>query len=219
MTTSTQNTAILAEIEAREIAEVLHFTTNRGLRGIFALGEVLCRELLAQEDYLEYILTLNCASRAGDADWTRYVNMSISRINDHMFGRSTKWHLEDDDLWWVVLSFEPSILADPGVWFTTTNNVYHEVIKRSPGIDGLRAMFAERVPWGYYGSVKRRDVGMPDAYTTDPQAEVLYPGAVSLDRLQAVYVREPGHIDEVKSLQAALGVPCVPVMHRPDVFQ
>lgn len=219
MKTTSQDTAILAEIKAREITEILHFTTNRGLRGIFALREVLCRDRLAAEDYLEYILTLNCATRAGDADWTGYVNMSISRINDHMFGYSTRWHLNDEDLWWVVLSFEPSILANPGVWFTTTNNIYRDVIKRSPGIEGLRAMFADEVPWGYRGSVKRRYPGMPASWTTDPQAEVLYPRGVALDRLQAIYVRKSEHIDEVRSLQAALEVPSVPVTHRPAVFR
>jgi len=49
-------------------------------------------------------------------------------------------------------------------------------------------MFAERVPWGYLGSVKTRPTRCPDHLPTDRAAEVLFPGEIALNRLRALYV-------------------------------
>lgn len=213
--TDAEVTAYLAE---RGVTEILHFTTNPGLIGILATGAVLSRDRLSAEKYIEFVYTPNCADRLKDADWTDYVNLSISRVNNHMLGSSMNWHAVDG-LWWTVLAFDPSIAADPDVVFTTTNNTY-PTVRRAAGVTGLAAMYAEHVPWGYYDSVKHRWRGMPTQYTTDPQAEVLYPGRVGLDRLTSVYVHDEEHIDEVKALLATLRTaPMVPVHHRPEVFQ
>jgi len=61
---------------------------------------------------------------------------------------------------------------------------------------------------------------MPDAWTTDPQAEVLYPQKVPIEYLRAIYVRAPEHADTVRSWFPFFpGVPQVPVECRPEVFQ
>ena len=68
--------------------------------------------------------------------------MSISRVNDSMLATSSeKWHATED-LWWVVLAFDASLLADPGVYFVTTNNTYVNCLKRGTGVEGLHALFA-----------------------------------------------------------------------------
>ena len=210
---------VTAYTAARGITEILHFTTNKGLIGILATRAVRCRDLLESDQYLEHIYTRNCADRFKDADWTGYVNLSISRVNGPMFDSSERWHATEE-LWWAVLAFDASILADPDVVFTTTNNTYQAVVKRGGGVDGLAALFAKEVPWGYYGSVRRRPSGMPDAWTTDAQAEVLYPAKIQIDRLMAIYVREAEHSDAVNGLLGAFpGAPRVPVTHKPEVFQ
>lgn len=207
-----------AYVTGRSITEVLHFTTNKGLLGIFATGDVLCRDLLDSEQYIEEIYTPNCIDRLKDADWTGYVNLSISRVNDHMLGRSVRWH-STEDVWWAVLAFDVSMLANTGVYFTTTNNTY-PCVQRDTGVIGLRALFAESVEWGYYGSRKHRYSRMPDAWTTDPQAEVLYPERVPLRLLRAVYLREPEHVDHVAGwLPIFPDVPRVPIVPKPEVFQ
>jgi len=209
---------IAAYANSRGITEILHFTTNKGLIGVLAKQAVLCRDLLESDQYLEHIYTRNCADRSKAAEWTGYVNLSISCVNGPMFDSSERWHATEE-LWWAVLAFDASILADPGVVFATTNNTY-PVVKRIGGVDGLAALFANRVPWGYYGSVRQRVPGMPDAWTTDVQAEVLYPAKIQIDRLMAVYVREDEHIDAVNALLGALsGAPRVLVACKPEVFQ
>ena len=119
--------AVAAYAAERGITEVLHFTTNNGALGILATGFVLSRDRLAKEQYIEHIYTPNCPSRHKDSDWTDYVNLSISRVNGRMLGISSgRWHATQD-LWWVVLAFDGSLLAHPDVHFVTTNNTYSQL--------------------------------------------------------------------------------------------
>ena len=211
--------SVLALAAEREITEVLHFTTNRGLVGILHSGAVLPRDELEVESYIENIRTLNCEDRLKDNDWTHYVNMSISRVNDSMFGTSQKWH-ESDGVWWVVLAFDVRVLATRGVVFTTTNNIYHGAVRRATGVLGLEDMFSETVPWGYYGSRKYRNKSTPKNHTTDVQAEVLHPGRVSIDLLSGIYVAEEDNIDQTYGIMSTLPAPLqVPVICKPEIFQ
>ena len=60
---------------------------------------------------------------------------------------------------------------------------------------------------------------MPKAWTTDPQAEVLYPGEVPVSKLRAIYVREPEHADAVRAMLAIFQQELrVPVECKPEVF-
>jgi hypothetical protein len=210
--------AVAAYAAERGITEVMHFTTNYGALGILATGVVLSRDRLDKEKYIEHIYTLNCSDRRKDSAWTDYVNLSISRVNGRMLGVSNRWHATQD-LWWAVLAFDVSLLADPDVHFVTTNNTYTNCLKRGTGVEGLRALFARSVEWGWQGSHMTRYPGMPDTWTTDPQAEVLYPGQVSIERLRAVYIRREEHADTIRSWFPIFNRQPVPVLFRPGVFQ
>jgi len=217
MTQISFNTEILDQVSTRQIKEVMHFTTNPGLLGIFATGAVLSRDRLNTDRYVEHIYTPNCSDRLKDADWTDYVNMSISRVNGRMLGVSKNWHI-DHELWWSVLAFDSELLGHDGVYFTTTNNTY-PCVKRNPGVLGFSEMFAHSVEWGYYGSQIPRPPTRHSSLTTDLQAEVLYPGQVSLNHLRSIYVYEENNIDYIESLYNIFPtVPKVPVAWRPEVF-
>ncbi|MFF2243296.1 DarT ssDNA thymidine ADP-ribosyltransferase family protein [Arthrobacter sp. NPDC058130] len=204
--------------QERNITEVLHFTTNRGLIGIFDRGAVCSRDQLNEDERLDSVKLLNCESRHKDAAWTGYVNMSISRVNNSMLGTSQRWH-ERAGIWWAVLSFDPEILGHQDVQFTTTNNTY-PVVRRQTGLKGITDLFSETVPYGYYGSVVRRHRGSLPEHTTDVQAEVLYPASVALSWLRSIYVPEPEHIDEIAGWVAAFSnVPNVDVACKPEIFQ
>jgi ssDNA thymidine ADP-ribosyltransferase, DarT len=207
-------------IKERSIREVLHFTTSPGLVGILASGKVMCRDRLPTEKHIEYVYTPNCPNRLKDAEWTGYVNLSISRVNQRMLNvSSNRWHA-DDDFWWIVLAFDVSILTESGVFFTTTNNTYQRCVRRSEGADGLRALFAPSVEFGHHGSRQHRYDGMPDQFTTDEQAEVLYPDAIPIDKVRALYVREAEHADSAMGLiDMWPSTPRIPVVHKPEVFQ
>lgn len=211
-------TTIEQFVTDRGITEVLHFTTNHGLIGILAAGALLSRDELNAEDLLESVKLLNCSTRK-DPEWTGHVNLSISAVNKDFLGYSQNWHPPRDGVWWAVLSFSPRILTDPGVVFTTTNNTYHATVQRGEGLDGLTALYGPAIPWGYYGYVARRGSSTPAHLPTHLQAEVLYPGRVGLADLQAIYVPEGDHIDDVRGMMTSIpGAPNVPVDVRPEVF-
>jgi len=211
--------AIATVIVERGITEILHFTTAPfGFVGICATNMVRSRDRLDKDKYIEHIYTPNCRSRIKDAEWTDYISLSISRVNKDMLGSSRGWHA-DAGIWWVVLSFDPTILTHPGVHFTTTNNSYAATVRRAIGTEGLADMFSMTVPYGYYGSVHRRRTSMPTHWTTDPQAEVLYPGDLTLEYLRAVYVAQEEDIDHVKTwFDLFPNAPAVPVICKPEVF-
>lgn len=181
-------------IAARGIEEVLHFTTNRGLLGVLHSRAILSKTRLGKEQQLEYIFKSNTAFRK-DVAWLDYVNLSISSINSAFFDVSAnRWH-KDEDIWWCILSLSPGILSHPGVYFTTTNNMYTSV-EQTVGEAGLNNMFSPRiVQWNT--SIVIRPTTLPSRFPTCEQAEVLYPQMVSTEFLKSVYVRSETDADEI----------------------
>ena len=172
----------------RGITEILHYTSQKGIQGSVMKGAVLSRQQMENDEDVAYIFEGVWPRR--DHVWVDYISLSISRINASLYDKSRARY---PDWWWAVMSFSPEILDHDGVWFTTTNNVYEDVLERGQGVDGLEALFKDRVPWGYYGAVSVRRDSHPDNWPTDRQAEVLYPSTLSLDHLLCVYVPGSQH--------------------------
>lgn len=187
-------------VASRGIEEIVHFTTRDGIVGIVHQWQCKARKLLKQDESLEHILKLN-TEKEFDPEWKEYVNLSISRINPMLFGYSTYTH---HDAGWHILVFDPSILAHDGVLFSTTNNAYRQHLKRGSGVAGLEELFAPVVA-GRYGNRIQRPESHPEHFTTDVQAEVLYPRAVALDFLRCIYVRTEEEADRVCGIFSALG--------------
>jgi hypothetical protein len=193
------------------------------LTGILAEGAALSRQRLPESKYLEHVYEPNASVRK-DRAWLDFVNLSISRINTEFFGHSSRWHA-NRDVWWCALSFHPAVLSDEGVIFTTTNNIYTGC-RRGSGADGLKALFAPEVK-RWTGNVVRRAPDMPSAWTTCPQAEVLYPQRLGCAQLRCVYVATGLHADVAASTcEILLGLSGgatqgarVPIEVRPDVFE
>ena len=194
------------------IKDVLHFTSVSGAVGILATNAVKSRSRLTDDQYLEHVYSPNAPFRK-DEKWLDYVNLSIARINDWMFGTSERWHVKDDTSW-VVLSFDPEILGHPGVVFTTTNNIY-PTCRRAEGRDGFEQLFTEPV-YGRYSHRHDRS-GKQSYWTTDRQAEVLYPGQISCDYLQRVDVQLEETVETLYGILAGVHL-TVPVRHAPEVF-
>jgi hypothetical protein len=211
-------------IERREIPEVLHFTTNRGLLGMLA-GEtgILSRERLTYEKYLEHVYRPNATVRRDDR-WLDFVNLSITHINTEFFGHSTRWH-QDEDVWWCIVALDPEILTHEDVLFATTNNMYTGCA-RGAGEEGLENLFAERVTL-WPGHTITREAHLALSETTCHQAEVLYPGQVAVEHFRRIYVATPRHADIVGSQSEILrptpagpaGASDLPIYIRPDAFE
>jgi hypothetical protein len=192
----------------------VHFTTVLGTVGILSSRAVKSRRRLPADRHLEHVYRPNAVDRSGDIAWHDYVNLSLSRINAWMFDRSERWHAYDD-VSWVLLAFPPDILDEPGVVFTTTNNIYPSCL-RAEGLAGFHEMFRDPV-LGRYSTPHTR-VGLPDHFPTDRQAEVLYPGELALDTLQGIYVQLEQALDDIHGALGALDLD-YPVHLAPEEFQ
>lgn len=204
-------------VQKRGITRILHFTTNKGLLGILASGAAKSRARLPREQYLEYVYKPNCSIRK-NVDWLDYVNLSIQRINSYFFEIcAKKWH-SGDDIWWYILSFSPAIITHPGVWFATTNNMYSGV-RRDIGPAGLEALYGPTILW-YESRCVYRDKSKKPAEPTCAQAEVLYPGELSIEYLTTVYAAEEEHYDLVYGQMSALGIDTnkVPILIDRSIF-
>lgn len=206
---------VVAEAKRRGVTDVVHFTTLQGVVGVLAARAVKSRARLPEDEYLEHVYQPNARFRK-DCAWLDYVNLSIERINDGMFTASVKWHAAEGNPW-VVLSFDPKILAHPGVVFTTTNNIYPSC-KRAEKLAGFNQMFMDPVVGRYN---ERHDrVDKPPQWTTDRQAEVLYPGELSCDYLQRIDVQSEEAVDRIHgALSGLASSEHVHVRHAPEVFQ
>lgn len=190
---------ILRDIIAkREISELLHFTTNRGITGMLASQALLPRKRLAIEKHLEHVYIYNCANRPRDAAWHDYVNLSITSVNRKLFGVSEgNWHA-DMEGWWCIVALSPEIMEHPGVYFTTTNNMYSGVL-RAQGPKGLEALFASQITlWN--ANITTRSATAPANQPTCPQAEVLYPGSLPFEFVSRIYVKGATEASEIESI-------------------
>jgi hypothetical protein len=191
--------SIEEQIAAREITEILHFTTNRGLVGSLASRFLLSRPLLNEEDYLKYVLHLNAGIRPEEAsyfdkseDWIRFVNLSVSEINYRFLMVSRKWHATEE-VWWAILAFSPAIITHSNVWFSTTNNGYEDAI-REKGESGFSNLFGSPIlrmlsdNYGKRWSCHRES--RESRLTTCEQAEVLYFEKLDLQYLDKIYVED-----------------------------
>ena len=203
-------------INNRNIQEVLHFTTNQGITGIIASKVVKPKKRLDKDKYLEYIVKMNCKYRERDIDWHDYVNLSITSVNFNLFGISkNKWH-KDMDGWWCILVFDPIILNHPGVYFATTNNIYSSVI-RDQGAKGLERLFAEKIiRWS--GNICTRSKTCSENQPTCDQAEVLYPGELSISYLRKIYVKEPINASAIESQFQIFDLTPVKCVIKPELF-
>jgi hypothetical protein len=205
-------------IASREITELLHFTTNKGLLGILASGEILSRERLPKEKYLEHVYSPNASIRR-DQDWLDYVNLSVSRINEVFFKAAAAWH-RNREIWWCAIGLDPALLTHDGVIFATTNNIYTGV-RRAAGADGLAALFDDSVV-RWHANVATRTASLPDCYPTCVQAEVLYPQAVSWEYFRQIYVPSEDAADIVSGqigvLEQDRGYAYLPIVVDPGML-
>ncbi|EGQ8480538.1 DarT ssDNA thymidine ADP-ribosyltransferase family protein [Vibrio parahaemolyticus] len=203
-------------IKAKGISEILHFTTNKGLLGVLRTGAVLPSSQLKDEDTLAFIFQQNSLKRREwDSKWLGFVNLSITKLNFEFFEHSRSVH-KNTDIYWAILSFSPDILMHSGVYFTTTNNIYPSCL-RGQGVESFERMFANPIEGKFQKSFYRTPFHLP-SWTTCEQAEVLYPGRLSLDCLIKVYVSSFEDKSSIMAQLAVLGL-TLDVEVSPDKFR
>lgn len=202
-------------IAERDVTEVVHFTTNHGCLGTLYTKTLLSRARLHDDEMVEYLFEPNAELRR-DKDYLDHISLSLEHINDHFFNVSAgKWHREDS-IFWCILAFDPSILEHEGVVFATTNNIYSSV-RRALGEPGLRRLYADQVVrWN--GNTATRSAQTRLAYPTCAQAEALYPGSLSTEHLQRIYVRSVAEQSETVGFLKATFHRDIDVIVAPEKF-
>lgn len=204
-------------VTARGVEQVLHFTTSHGLVGIFVRRALLARQHLSTDNYLEHIYQPNASRRYEGTQYWRYVNLSVTTINERFFSISQGWHPTRDNLFWAILHFDAAILTHPDVLFATGNMAYAGVVPRE-GEPGFTAMFADRVVHGFGKYTDRTPQHLP-SMPTDAQAEVLYPDSVDTTFLRQVTVSSDEHAASVEGIVGAVGHPDISVVSDPASFR
>ena len=115
------------------------------------------------------------------------------------------------------MGFDAAIATHPGVVFATTNNSYDRCI-RAAGWDGFEALFRPIIARKSHNNWRTFRGAREAALPTCEQAEVLYPGAVAIDHLRRVYVREGDHHDLVTGWLQEFDLPGVEVVLSPEKF-
>ena len=197
----------------RGVTRILHYTHQSGVMGAIMKRAVLSRQRVECDPDVAFVYEGVWARI--DPDWVDTISMSVERINADLLRRSREHFPEET--WWGVLAFSPDILDHPGVVFTDQNNAYEEHCARGEGVEGFEAMFADRVTWGHYDTVARRN-NKPDCWPTHRSAEVLYPGELSLEHLIAVHVPGKQHRFLVNSWTDTYGLPDLPVVVGEEIY-
>lgn len=207
-------------IDRRGIEEVLHFTTSYGCLGALYTNAVQSRQRLEGDPLVEYLFKPNVAFRK-DAAFLDHVSLSIEWINADFFSRCAgSWH-RDEDIFWVIMSFDPVVLEDPGVVFSTTNNIYTSV-KRGQNEAGLEALYAQKITQYVQRGTEHaavRTATTPPSWTTCAHAEALYPGGVDSRFLRRIYTRTEEDRHEVLVFLKGTWHPPVEVVVDPARFE
>jgi hypothetical protein len=167
----------------QKIETLVHFTRSQNLSSILQRG-LLGRSVLEDQSY-DIRPQYNDSYRLDG--YKEAICLSISFPNYQMFYK----YRYNNDLGldqkedWVVLTLAPSILWEMDCKFYTENAASNNARNSEINMDrsqpvALKQMFQD------YGSMKRSTLGIPDNFTTHPQAEVLVLNSIPVDYIQSV---------------------------------
>ena len=161
-------------IERRGINSLYHFTGIDNLDAILKYGLLSIERL--EEQYIDYYYN----------DKARYDNKldsictSISFPNYKMFYKIRQYCGEE--VVWCVIEIDSRILWEKECIFckenAASNNERYTNINEKMGINGLKKLFDD--------DELRRKIGLPDYFTTNPQAEVLVKDEIPVSYIKSI---------------------------------
>lgn len=178
-------------VESRGIKSLIHFTKVENVPGILAYG-LLGRQTIASKGLKAEFNDQYRYDNAADS-----VCASISFPNYKMF-YSLQRNNPDKD--WAVLRLDPKILWEIPCAYCFTNAASSEVtrfpIEERTRFEALALMFEDISP-----NIKRNNLGIPDEYSTDPQAEVLILGSVDSRYILDINVNGKNKVKDMGAIQ------------------
>ena len=161
-------------LREKNIRNIIHFTRVENLPGILDRG-LLPRAALDEDECI-----FNDAYRYDGCE--NAVCASIEFPNYKMF---YSLRSSDPNTEWVVLVLDASVLLDFQCAFCETNAgseaMYSTPLSSRMGVNAFLQMFTDNCD-GH----RREDLGIPDYYPTNPQAEVLIFGGIPIRYIKCI---------------------------------
>ncbi len=203
------------EISRRGIRRLVHFTKLENLTGILRYGLLSSQELRSRR------LSVN-------ENDTRRLDMhpecsclSVTFPNYRLF---YYFRQLDDTVDWIVLELTPDVLFSLREYpIFCPSNAASEAVRCKIGehqasdVKSFQNMFAEESE--YRGSLMRRkNLGLSPSDTTDPQAEILFPGSIPLKYINKIKVNDMRVQDECQKMVLKHGIEDISVAVDQQMF-
>ncbi|MEJ5151427.1 DarT ssDNA thymidine ADP-ribosyltransferase family protein [Comamonas sp. MYb396] len=176
--------------QSRGIRSLIHFTRKENISSILQNGLVR-RDILIENGFVNY----NDQIRV---DRTSAICATISFPNYKMFFSLQRANPNTE---WAVLEIHPRALWELECAFCFANAASAEIsaipINERKSLNAFTAMFND-VP-----GVVRENLGIPNEYTTNPQAEVLFLNGIPREYIKNINVKYSAERDRL--LEARLG--------------
>lgn len=155
----------------RGVTSVLHFTRLKNLPSI------LSNWLLTRNEITEW--NVKCAvNDANRFDWKDWICTSLDFPNYKLFYRFRCLYWKDE---WVILKLNSKIISKKHCLFFPINAAKRDIRKYNiehNSIEAYHLMFSDTISWR-----KRKELDIPDNFTTDPQAEIIF-----LEKIETEYI-------------------------------
>ncbi|MCE6951543.1 DUF4433 domain-containing protein [Cereibacter sphaeroides] len=193
-----------------DVQYLLHFTKYSNLEGIMRNGLLRRSELDRRKEAYSHVDDLRLDGHLNS------LSISIGFPNYRMFYAARQRFPGEE---WVVLGLRADVLIDKTCAFFPRNAASACFRGMDPkflgGKDSFHAMF------GDIGCIRRADLGLPNHFTTDPQAEVLVFDDIEASYIFAVIAQSAKQRDAVFQAYPHLGEKNIVVYapffsYRPD---
>jgi len=181
-------------VEKRGIKSLVHFTKVGNIPTILEHG------LLGRKTIEKNNINAEFNDKYRFENVTDAICVSISFPNYRMF-YSLQHRFNEDD--WAVIRLDPKILWEMPCAFYFRNAAANPQYKKSKNhfrthmtLMDLQTMFGEPSP-----NIKRERLGIPDNYTTDPQAEVLVLESIGIENILDININVEGKINDIETIK------------------
>lgn len=191
---------IIKLCRSKKINNIMHFTNIKNLNNILAYG------LLSVDQQKEHNIIAEINDYNRYDNHTNYTSFSLEFPNYKFFYR-----LRDNSKnIYVILVLKQDILWKKERLYCSHNAADSRIrninVEYLSSIEALESMFEKEV------QIERKDLNIPDNYTTNPQAEVLVKGNIELEYIKGIifdikdYLENKNLIEKYKDLYLSKGI-------------
>lgn len=177
-------------LKRRRIKYLVHFTRVENIKSILEYG------IVPVIDHTNYSIKATINDKLRIDNYPSASSFSVEFPNYKLFYyyRSEKYCNTD----WLVIRIKPEILTSKNneVYFCQTNAA--NLANRNLGVSAeyFENMFSETIITKAGQRINRIDLGIPEKYSTDPQAEILIEGIISPEYFYSLSFENKGAIDK-----------------------